>query len=89
MLSFEDRKALLSRVLQDYTPESLYEKLQSYPNFGPAIACSELTSYDYEITNTESFLTLEPRLIMTGLREQSVDFFIDLQLDYSELQEAA
>ena len=69
MLSFEQRMALLDKALQQFTPESLYEKLSSYPAYGPTIV-------SYELTSSEGFISLRPRQIEHAT-ERSVDFFSD------------
>ncbi|MDK6378380.1 hypothetical protein [Citrobacter freundii] len=69
MLSFEERMALLNKALQEYTPESLYEKLRTYPAYGPTIV-------SYELPSSEGFLTLRPRHVERAV-EQSLDFFSD------------
>lgn len=69
MLSFEERMALLNRALQEYTPESLYNKLSSYPAYGPTIV-------SYELPTSEGFITLRPRQ-MARPQQQGVDFYSD------------
>lgn len=69
MLSFEQRMALLNKALQQYNPESLYQKLSSYPAYGPTIV-------SYELPSSEGFITLRPRVI-NDATERSVDFFSD------------
>lgn len=53
MLSFEERMALLEAALAEHTPQSLMEKLNEYPAYGPSLA-----SYVVEVS--ERVRVIEP-----------------------------
>lgn len=82
-MDYDNRCKLLRRVLEGYTPEQLYNKLQSYPKCDKQLPI--LKENKIMTTLTISSKLTQTTIIVDIKSQKSVDLGIGFMLDHAEI----